>query len=238
MPESQPSPVTGTSPTTARISRGAVTLLAIAQENDKYKKIADNEALRSALAFFAQLPDLCSRQNKKDLLTKLDISNLPAAWFNFCVAAVNALDVGIERRVDGKSENWSLRTDFDRNVYLAVGQSIGEIVGAHRKSLDFPTGELLGSLAKVPPVHLQELLIKNYIGNILQELFDSCKVRLKKRGLAEDTELNLRKEDAHKLAAALFAQQLRNRSAIDIEGLLQSLKSTLESLKNSLAQAR
>jgi hypothetical protein len=212
------------------MSRGAITLLAIAQENDKYKKIADNEALRRSLEVLHQLSDFCAQHKDDALLALTDERELPRGWFSFCVSLVNKIDSNLEKVLPGKTAEWSSRTDFDRNVYLAIGQTIGEIIREQhgkRDSLDFTTEQLIESLAKAQPARLQQLLMENYIGNILQELFDTCKIRLGVRDLPKDTELNLRRNDAHLLAGTLFAQHMKNRTSVDIPSLLQSLKELL-----------
>src|SRR5882762_10899030 len=74
------------------MSRGAITLLAIAQENDRHKKIADNEALRAALEYVARLVVLCSKENVSGVRSLLGLRELPANWFGFCVAIVDAIE--------------------------------------------------------------------------------------------------------------------------------------------------
>jgi hypothetical protein len=221
------------------MSPGAIALLAIAQENDTQGKIADNAALRIALDAIVMLRELCVRPNNAGLLTLLGENKLPSTWFGFCVILVKAIDSQIEEQSRKPSEGWSVRTDFDRNVYLAIGQSIGTIIREHRderRALDFTTEELIESLGKSQPRRLQQLLIENYIGNILQELFDTCKVRLARPGLPKDTELRLRKDDAHALAELLFAEMSKADSAVDVASLLESLRRKLTMIRKKDAE--
>ena len=65
--------------------------------------------------------------------------------------------------------------------------------------------DALHRLMRADPRSLQQLLVENYMGNILQDCFDACDLRRTVPGLPDDTEDRLRIEDAHKIAQALFA---------------------------------
>jgi hypothetical protein len=216
------------------LSPGAATLLAIAQENDKHNKIADNAALRLALQDLERLAALCAAQDESGLMALLRIKDLSASWFTVCVSLVKSIESRMEELSRHPSEGWSVRTDFDRNVFLAIGQSIGAIVRENcpeKKALDYPAQELIQSLSQLQPFRLQQLLIENYIGNILQELFDTCKIRLNVRGLPKDTEARLRKTDAHALAELLFLEQAQAGPGIDLKRLLAALRGKLAKIR-------
>jgi len=212
------------------MSRGAITLLAIAQENDRHKKIADNEALRAALEYVARLVVLCSKENVSGVRSLLGLRELPANWFGFCVAIVDAIESRIDTLAHGDSDGWSARTDFDRSVFLAIGQSIGDLLREYRGerlTLDVKTDSVLVALRQATSIHLQRLLIRNYVGNILQELFDTCKIRLSAPGLSKDTEQNLRERDAQALADTLFERYNPNNTIVDVVELLALFRNTL-----------
>jgi hypothetical protein len=157
-------------------------------------------------------------------------AELPGKWFEFCVALVNAIESHLERTRVTTKVGFSLRTDFDRSVFLALGQTVAETTRENHKiglTLEVSTEQVLAAVGKTPPARLQRLLIKHYIGNILQELFDACKVRLTTRGLPRDTELNLRQRDAEAIASSLFVAQSKNGEAVDIGQLLQRFQNQL-----------
>lgn len=193
--------------TIADISRGATTLLAIAQENDRHKKIAANTALEVSLDCVRELPALCANRDRSKICELLGRPDIPPSWFEFCVALVAAIESRVEKAKDSRNGGYSLRTDFDRSVYLALGQAIAEAtkaVSKARLTLELSTAETFDSLGRWSGTELQKLLIKNYVGNILQELFDACKVRLRTAGLPADTERNLREKDADVVMDSVF----------------------------------
>jgi hypothetical protein len=212
------------------LSRGAVTLLAIAQENDKQKKIATNATLAISLEFLARLSALCAAQDRDGIRELLGRREVPGKWFEFCVALVDAIDSHVDRTGSGAQGGFSLRTDFDRSVFLALGQTIAEATGENRQrglALEVSTDQVIAAVSKMLPARLQQLLIKHYVGNILQELFDACRVRLTTRGLPRDIELNLRGRDADVIAETLFAAWSKNREPVDIGQLLQKFQNQL-----------
>lgn len=207
------------------ISKGATTLLAIAQENDRQKKIATNAALQATLDCASKLPELCARRDRADILELLDRSEIPGTWFEFCVALVAALESRVEKMKNTRDSGFSLRTDFDRSVYLALGQAIAEATKRVRKArltLELSTEETFDCLGELTGAELQQFVIKNYIGNILQELFDACKVRLRTRGLPADTERNLREKDACLLMEMVF-EGTPDGGSLEISERLQKL---------------
>jgi hypothetical protein len=215
---------------TAELSRGATALLAVAQENDKHRRIAQNTALAISLDFLGRLPALCLGRDRQEIGKLLGREGVPEKWFDFCVAFVDAIDSRIETACPKGKNEFSLRTDFDRSVFMALGQAIGEVARDKRKAsltLELTTEEVLRRLGERTPAQLQELLIKHYVGTLLQELFDSCKVRLTTRGLPRDTELNLREKDAEAIAKVLFTGRSTGASGVDVEQLLAALQSEL-----------
>src|ERR1700733_6314949 len=98
----------------AEVSRGAVTLLAIAQENDKHKKIATNLALRLSLEYIGKLPALCKTRDDQAISSLLGRAGLPEKWFEFCVALVVAIESDLAKMKDPE-RGFSLQTDFDRS---------------------------------------------------------------------------------------------------------------------------
>jgi hypothetical protein len=211
------------------LSTGAVALLAIAQENDRHKRIATNAALRISLEYVKRLQQLCARKDDQGVRQLLNGREIPEKWFEFCVASVDAIESKIQQSKDSGKSGFSVQTDFDRSVYMALGQTLSEVVREHRRSrlsLEVGSIEMMAALSQRSGLQVQELLIKNYVGNILQDLFDACKVRLTANGLARDTELKLREKDAELVARDVFAQA-KEKSIMDEEGLLQLLRTVL-----------
>jgi hypothetical protein len=70
---------------------------------------------------------------------------------------------------------------------------------------------------------MQRQLIANYLGNILQDYFDACQVRLRVRSLPDNTEENLRRVEAHNMAEWVFDDAPADGPALSVEQVEQRL---------------
>ena len=185
-------------------SPGATTLLTIALENDSKQQLCRNYAFVTSLEFVRELPATLRARSVTGLLRKIDAPTAVDSFLGFCAAILNFIDREVESAKPVGNE-WTAVSDFDHGVYLALAQTLSETTQAktREKGLEPNLDEAIQRLGEVTPAVLQELLIKNYLGNLLQDTFDACKVRLNVPGLPEDTEQNLRQEDAAGIAAAL-----------------------------------
>jgi hypothetical protein len=182
------------------VSGGAATLLAIAQENDRRGRIATNAALRLSLEHLASIPKL-STSGATALAKGLGLTPVPATLFQFCAALANAIDEQILALEKARGP-WSEVTDFDRSVYLALAQTLSRVVPGAMTERS-PLEEVLPRLAAADPAALQRDLVENYVGNLLQEYFETCEVRFNVPDLPDDTEQRMRTEDARAIARAV-----------------------------------
>ena len=182
-----------------KVSEGAATLLGIAIENDREAQLASNSALEESLQDLAELPPLCRDGGEAALCERLGVTEPPASLIGFCALLVNQLDLRIQR---AEKRAWSRASDFDHGVFLALAQTLAEAARKGRREPDFRT--LCRRIGAADPAELQERMIANYVGNLLQDHFDACKVRFEVPGLPPDTEERLRHDDGQLLARAVF----------------------------------
>jgi hypothetical protein len=81
---------------------------------------------------------------------------------------------------------------------------LSRAAGVKRASV--PQFELcLHRIAKTKPRDMQERLLTNYLGNVLQDYFDAAEVRASQVSLPATLEHSLREEEAADLSRAVFA---------------------------------
>lgn len=191
------------------ISLGARQLLRIANNKISEGVLALNRALELCLRLAAQLPRLCKPEHRQELTEILGQERLPETFFGFCACLINAIDA----RVSGPAEDFSAAQrapiEITHSAFLALGQALGE---AARKpdETQSPLGPTFGAalqrLSNESPEKLQRLVLLHYLGNVLQDFFDSCQVRLQVPELPWTAEADLRQEDARVIAEELFAR--------------------------------
>lgn len=215
------------------ISKGAQKLLVIAQRDDTQGAMAGNAALRISLERLAGLPGLCAGSDQSVLYHLLGQKELPASFFGFCAALANVIDLRVADSAGDLPQGRSLATDFDHSVLLALGQALTDAVrepGEQSPELGPRIEVALPRLALTSAHNLQRLLVQHYVGNILQDYFDRCRLRLRIPELPPDTELKLRTEDAHAIADTLFAHLPRAGAGVEPERVQESLRNLLAEL--------
>jgi hypothetical protein len=190
-----------------QISNGAQQLLRIANNKISDGVLALNRAFGLCLQHMAQLPRLCKPEHRQELCSALQQGKLPESFFGFCACVANAIDTELSRPADDLSTAKSAPIEIAHSAFLALGQALREAAG-NPDDADSPLGPNLGvalhRLSDKKPEELQRLLVLHYLGNLLQDFFDSCQVRLQVPELPWSTEPNLRKEDANIIAKELF----------------------------------
>lgn len=182
------------------LTSGALTLLVIALKKDRDKRLTRGPALRAACECVAMLPHRC-RSGERAVCALLGVSQLPPNLFRFCALLLDA----VERRISGseaegtRGERRWKRSEYDHPILLALGQTVARAARMTRL-LGPDSAAAIARLADADPRRLQQELLANYIGNVLQDYFDACQVRLKVRDLPGDTEEDLRRVDARKMA--------------------------------------
>jgi hypothetical protein len=190
--------------TQPNVTPGAATLIAIAEENDQHRQLATNVALRIALEDIARLPAISVEREARRFCGLLPVDNMPRTFFRFCALWLNSIDKRVREQPVGNSAGWPPVSDFDHAVFLAAGQTLARVV--EMASIDAMTFEEgLERIGHANSRDLQRLLVQNYLGNLLQDNFDACDVRLNVRGLPPNTEELLRKQDARQIADTVFA---------------------------------
>jgi hypothetical protein len=190
-----------------KISPGAQELIGIAYRKDTEGTLALNRPLGLCLQHIAQLPSLCRQADRRQLWLLIKQTRLPDTFFGFCAALANAIDLLLAEPMQGPPAGRRAPIEITHSVYLALGQALAE---ASRDPMKDPSPMVpnldvaLERLAAKDPGHLQHLLILHFLGNVLQDFFDSCQVRMQIPKLPFDSESNLREIDARKIADELF----------------------------------
>lgn len=191
------------------ISLGARQLLRIANNKISDGVLALNRALERCLQLAAQLPRLCKPEQRQELCDILGQEKLPETFFGFCACVINAIDAQVSRPAEDFSAGQRAPIEITHSAFLALGQALGE---ATRKldETQSPLGPTLGAalqrLSNESPEKLQRLVVLHYLGNVLQDFFDSCQVRIQVPDLPWTAEAELRQEDARVIAEELFAR--------------------------------
>jgi hypothetical protein len=132
------------------------------------------------------------------------VEQLTGSFFLFCACLTRRIDQQLRDLERPPKNQWLATTCFDHAVLQAVGQTLlGLVPGGMAAWSDLEA--CLRVVAEAAPRDLQERLIAEYLGNLLQETFDAAEVRFSNPDLPEDTEPNLRRRDARAIADALFA---------------------------------
>jgi hypothetical protein len=199
-------------PDVAAVSRGAVGLLALASgafgdpKRQRRFDVSESAALRYAFEICGALPHAARAFDTGDetLLVWMDAVAPPPHLFAFC----GWLADGIHRRICDRHATLRPKpsdatTDFDHAAYLAIGQTLAGLMG-----MAGGTGPRFAQIVERVSLArgraLQEHLMRNYIGNILQDYFDQAQIRLQHPNLPDTTEPELRSVDAELIARILF----------------------------------
>ncbi len=191
------------------ISLGARQLLRIANNKISDGVLALNRALELCLRLAAQLPRLCKPEHRQELCDILGQERLPETLFGFCAFVINAIDTQVSRPAEDFSAAQRAPIEITHSVFLALGQALAE---ATRKpdETQSPLGPTIGAalqrLSNESPEKLQRLVTLHYLGNVLQDFFDSCQVRIQVPELPWTAEEELRQEDARVITDELFAR--------------------------------
>lgn len=181
-----------------------------------------NDAVKIGIDWMGKMPAAAkSRKNGKDLPTRW-IGHLPdpASAFELSGTLVEAMDQIVRNRHPKISlSHPSEPTKFDQHVYLAIGQTVAEFVG-FKNGVGPSAEQTWARLSAESPRNLQRVFFRNYLGNVLQDYFDACKVRAAHPKLPRSEEEALRMEDAEDLADSIFDLIDREQNPIDAEVFL------------------
>jgi hypothetical protein len=194
------------------LSLGAITLLKAARVNDRLGtgQLTSNAALRLSLEVLPELVSACASNDTPMVCNLIGRPGLPDDFLSFVASLANRIDLNIRRRQDadsGSGESWSATSDFDHNVFLALGQTIGQVVWPNPQKRDVRApviARVLERLAACSGKDLRISLIQHYVANLFQEYFDRAQVRVNVPGLPENTEAELRNSDARVIAGLAY----------------------------------
>jgi hypothetical protein len=182
------------------LSDGAAELLRIARENDKHRAMARNAALLKALTFTEQLIQVCRGDWRKGLAVLLGAAAPPAF-----VGLVSQSLRTIQREVDELFQHppagsqLPVVTDFNVHALQGEAQMLADFAWPRRAAEDFngpPLAEAVERLSRVEVREAWRALLQHYLGNILQDIFASARIREGIPDLDSETEAWLRSRDA------------------------------------------
>lgn len=168
--------------------------------------LAHNAALRYAIEYAGAIPSVAPDPfTNATVRSWLAVDRVPGDLFEFCARVLDGIDLRVRGRhrklrpIDGDEP-----TTFDRSAMLALAQVL-HAAGRMHRAADTDVRTTFRTLAGERPRKLQELLVENYLGNVLHDYFDACEVRAEFPTLPVRTEHELRVVHGRKIARAVFA---------------------------------
>lgn len=187
-----------------QIHSGAKKLLEIAFENDKAKLLFDNKSLSNGLQTLSKLHEL-SKMKKTDQIAEW--LRLPAKRDNTFFVQFIAAFIKALHTVSPKGTRVEI-TDYDHFVLMASAETLSDIMWEDKRNPDIPGppfNDCLDEYAFQGLSTILQVFIKNYIGNILQHLFEAGKIRMANPKLPPETEVELKEKEAAAIAGYVFA---------------------------------
>jgi len=215
------------------ISEGAQELLRIVMENDRHGAIAWNAALVAALEWLERLHE-ASKRSFSGLETLLQRPRAPKTFLDFTCATLVCVQRELDRRYQGSARSEEpLVTDFNRHVLQALAETLADAAWPERSANEFdgpPVQQVADRLRNKVPPELYRSLIRNYLGNILQDCFAASRIR-EQVDLHRATESKLRSEDADKIAGFVIQTVQSKSAAPSVKLVIEQLKAVLDDIK-------
>lgn len=208
------------------LSNGALELLRIAAENDKYGAMMRNACLLTAISSTGQLL-ASSSGGPREIARVLRVPSPPECFVSFVALLLRNIQQTLDDRFGNTSEKsaFPLVTDFNSHVFEAEALTLADLVWPDRHAEDFdgPKIDIVAKrLVAANQIDVWRSFVQHYVGNILQDVFAAARIRETVRNLPPETEQQLRSDDAKKFSAFVF-------DAYDVN--------TPEVLMNSLGKA-
>jgi hypothetical protein len=108
---------------------------------------------------------------------------------------------------NASKENRVKISDYDHFVLMAAAETLSEIMWQDKNEIDIPGPgfkECIEELGFQDLGVILQVFIKNYLGNILQYLFEAGKIRLANPKLPPETEVELKEKDAVAISSYVF----------------------------------
>lgn len=219
------------SPKPPELTDGAVALLRIALENDGRHAIARNAALLLALKFVERLLRACESGGSDALAALLGVKSLPTTLLSVVSLSLRSIQRSIDEMFSSNADTTlPVMSDFNVHVLQALALALADATWPNRAADDFDGPRLdnvIRSLAQTDSAQLSRLLLEHYVGNILQDVFAAARIRDQVSGLAADTEVRLRSDDARTLSRYVVAECEAQPDGVHPAGLMLALRDAL-----------
>jgi hypothetical protein len=215
-------------------SPGALELLRITLENDRYSVIARNAALIAAFRWLSRLHE-ASLDSFANLPALFGTQRTPRNLLELTCATILRLQTDLDQQFDAGQPEGSrlLASDFNRHVFQALAETLADTGAPQRSAQDFdgpPVSQLSNHLSRMELSKVLESLLRNYLGNVLQECFADARIRETVPDLEDDAELKLRSEDAAQIARFVMQIASAREARPGVEVILAELHATLQKL--------
>jgi hypothetical protein len=194
------------------LSEGARELLRITMESDTHHAIATNAALRYALEWLSRL-HLSARASFTGLPALLKTENVPRTFLELTCKVLMCIQAELDKQYQSPIKSAEpLVTDFNRHVFQAFAETLADAAWPERSASDFngpPLAQVAKRLSTQEEHELYRGLIRNYMGNILQDCFSAARVRENVPDLDPTTELNLRTQEGDVIAGFTMQTAMR-----------------------------
>jgi hypothetical protein len=210
-------------PDVSSLTPGAVSLLALAggaygdASRERVRDILDGTIFRRLFDLATRLPELCKQAllgSDTALRAVIGPHDEPETLFDFFVALHDTLWRQIAAKAKRYPEGPDRLTGFDHAAFLANFQSFLYLLGAEDGV--GPRYEVAVSLvAELDPRTIQHHFTVNYLGNLMQDYFETAVIRRSSPGLPADTEARLREEDGVRAAEIVFAEVQKKEGPLD-----------------------
>jgi hypothetical protein len=206
------------------LSDGATELLRIARENDKHRALARNAALLKSLKFTEQLILVCRGDWRKDLAELLGVA-APTAFVGLASQSLRTIQREVDELFQHPPADSQLPVVTDFNIHALQGeaQMLADFAWPGRAAADFdgpPLGEVVGRLGSVEVRGAWTALLQHYLGNILQDVFASARIREAIPDLDPEAETWLRSRDARDLSEYVLGMIPANQAPDAVEFML------------------
>lgn len=192
----------------------------------KRLEVIDNAALRYSIDLSAKLPGLLQLAVHDDVSLGgwLAGAKPVKGFFEFCGLILDALDQRVRGRHSAlASRSSDAPSSYDHAVFLALGQTLFQAADVREGKLP-PLNDALHRASQMSPVQMQQALIANYLGNLLQDYFEATQIRAEFPKLPDDTENTLRTDEAKALAEWVFELPRGGDQALSVAAVQEALR--------------
>jgi hypothetical protein len=215
-------------------SPGALELLRITVENDRHRVIARNAALIAAFRWLTRLHET-SLDSFVSLPALFGTQRIPRNLLELTCAIILRVQTDLDQQFDAGQTEGSrlLASDFNRHVFQALAETLADIAAPQRSAQDFDgpsVSQFSDRLSRMELYEVLESLIRNYLGDILQECFADARIRETVPDLEDDAELKLRSEEAAQIARFVMQTAFTQEANPGVEVILAELHATLQKL--------